>query len=157
MFFALATAGHSAPGADDGTPAPSQAQNNDKDEAARTAAQTKLDSQIVLALKKSRGEPPFDKVTKLQPDLAIRPDGRVLVDLDAAVSKELETYLEASGGQIVNSFERYHAIRAVLPLARLEAIAARADVRFIRPADQATTNPRDDRPASSGAIKPNNP
>jgi len=41
---------------------------------ARNAAQQKLDSHIVLALKQSRHEPPFDKATALQPDLAIRPD-----------------------------------------------------------------------------------
>ena len=31
---------------------------------ARTEAQKKLDSHIVLAIKKSRGEPPFDKPTR---------------------------------------------------------------------------------------------
>lgn len=35
-----------------------------KEKESRTAAQKKLDSHVVLALKKSRGEPPFDKESK---------------------------------------------------------------------------------------------
>jgi len=114
----------------------------------RTAAQQKLDSHIVLALKKSRGEPPFDKPTPLDPDLAIGADGRVLVDIKATVSPELLALIASGGGKIINSFASMRAIRALVPLARLESLAARADVQFIAPAAVATTNPGQVAPAS---------
>lgn len=110
------------------------------------AVAAKLDSHILLALRKSRGEPPFDKPTTLDPDLAIEPDGRVLVDLTARVTGELLAHLESAGGKVINSFESAHAIRALVPLQRMEALAARGDIRFIAPAARATTN-------SSGAAQ----
>ena len=118
----------------------------------RTAAQKKLDSHIVMALKKSRKEPPFDKPTPLDPDLVIEADGRVLVDITAAVSKELLARIESDGGKVINSFEAARAIRALVPLGRMEALASRPDVQFIAPAAQVTTNRGDAAQASS--IKP---
>lgn len=111
-----------------------------KEKAVRTASQKKLDSHIVLALKKSRGEPPFDKPTTLDPDLVIQADGRVLVDIDAKVTKELLEFISRIGGQVINSFEASRSIRAIVPLARIEAVAGHADIKFISPAVQASTN-----------------
>jgi hypothetical protein len=135
------------------TPAGIEAAQQEK--AARTGAQKKLDSQIVLALKKSRGEPPFDKPTTLQPDLTIQPDGRVLVDLQATVSPALLQQIGSAGGEVVNSFEAARAVRARIPLQQLEAVAARPDVTFIAPAGEATTNPTPNpRAPQSSSIKP---
>lgn len=111
---------------------------------ALSPAQRKLDSHIVLALRKSRGEPPFDKPTTLDPGLAIEPDGRVLVDLDACVSKELLERIQAVGGKIINSFKSAHAIRALVPLTEMEPLAARPDIKFVAPAVQATSDTRHD-------------
>ena len=122
---------------------------------ARTAAQKKLDSHIVLALKKSRGEPPYDQPTTLDPDLEIEPDGRVLVDLTATVTAELLSQISTSGGTVISSFESMKAIRARIPLSQMEAIAVRAEVTFISPAAQATTNQTDKTsgaPASGAVI-----
>jgi hypothetical protein len=118
----------------------------------RTAAQRKLDSHIVLALKKSRGEPPFDRPTSLDPDLKIAADGRVLADLHAQVSRPLLALIEATGGQVVNSFEAAHSIRAWVPLTQMEALASRSDVQFISPAAEATTN--NSGAPSGGSSKP---
>jgi hypothetical protein len=133
------------------TPSPNRAEVEEKKESPASILD-KLDSHIVLALKKSRGEPPFDKPTQLDPDLAIEPDGRVLVDLNATVSKELLARIETDGGKIINSFEATRAIRALVPLSRMEALASRADIQFIAPAAQATTNGGDATQGSS--IKP---
>src|SRR4029079_4692811 len=48
----------------------------------------KLYSQLMLALKQSRGEPPFDKPTSLQPDIPARDGNLVLVDMDGTVSDD---------------------------------------------------------------------
>ena len=94
----------------------------------------KLDAQIVLALKKSRGDPPFDKPTSFEPDIPIQHAGRVLVEIEASVSKELLNQIETMGGHVVNGSETATTVRAMIPLNRLETLAGRADVKFISPA-----------------------
>jgi hypothetical protein len=113
----------------------------EQEKATRSAAQQKLDSNIVLALRQSRGEPPFDRTVALQPALPVRQDGCVLVDLDATVSPDLLVYIRSIGGEIINSFATARAVRAFIPLKQMETLAARADVKFISPAAVATTNP----------------
>ncbi|HEX7517820.1 MAG TPA: hypothetical protein VF345_11115, partial [Chthoniobacterales bacterium] len=106
---------------------------NDK-ESLPAATLKKLDAQIVLALKKSRGEPPFDKPTSLEPDIPFQRAGRVLVDMEASLSKELLNQIALSGGQVIDGSESATSLRAMVPLSRLETLAGRADVKFISPA-----------------------
>lgn len=94
----------------------------------------KLDEQIVLALKQSRGQPPFDKATSVRPDIPIRDGEAVLVDVEATVSADLTTHITDLGGKVAQSPDAAHIIRAMIPLAQLEALAGRADVQFISPA-----------------------
>jgi hypothetical protein len=104
---------------------------------ARTAAQTKLDSQFLYAL----NPPTFRQAAPgMKPDLKLRPDGRVLVDIEAVVSQELLERIEALGGKVVSSFAAYKAIRALVPLSSLEPLAARPDVMFVARAHEAETN-----------------
>lgn len=126
----------------------------DLDAAQRSAARQKLDSHIVMALKKIRKEPPFDKPTTFDPDLKIEADGRVLVDMQATVSAALLEEITKGGGKIINHFEKFRAIRALVPLANMEALALRADISFIAPAAEATTNPGSGGAAAGGNIKP---
>ena len=107
----------------------------------RSAVQQKLDSNLVLAIKQARHEPPFDRATDLEPSITIQPDGRVLVDLNATVSAGLLAYIQLIGGKVINSFESARAVRAIVPLMQIEALATRDDVKFISPAALATTNP----------------
>src|SRR5207253_2588161 len=62
------------------------------------------------------------------------------VDIDARVTPALLRQIELGGGKVISSFARFNAIRALLPLDRMEAIAAAPDVKFIQPAVQAFTN-----------------
>ncbi len=107
---------------------------------ARSPAQQKLDSNLIDADKASRGVPVAREVTLSPPSLERDAAGRVLVDLDARVTDDLLRALEASGGRIVNHFSNFDAIRAWIPLAELETVAGRVDVKFIRQAVKATTN-----------------
>jgi hypothetical protein len=104
------------------------------EEAIPAAILKKLDTQLVLALKQSRGEPPFDKPTSLEPDIPIKHAGRVLVDMEASVSKELLNQIALVGGQVINGSETATTLRAMVPLSQLETLAGRADVKFISPA-----------------------
>jgi hypothetical protein len=82
----------------------------------------KLDNALVLALKKSRGEAPFDRKTTFQPeDTEIR--GRVLVDMKASVSKELVSQITQLGGEVFNGWGTATTLRAWIPFTQLEALA----------------------------------
>ncbi len=105
-----------------------------------TSAQSKLDAQIVLALKQSRGEIAFDKRSASEPDIPIKDGSRVLVDLDATVSEELRKHIALIGGQLAPSPDSARIIRAMIPLAQVEALAGRADINFISPARLSVTS-----------------
>lgn len=98
----------------------------------RTAAQKKLNSQFVYALKKRSGElnmPGLKPALKIDPD-----DDTTLVDIKARVSDHLLKKIEGLDGEIINSFEHYNSIRARLPLEKMELLAQDPDIFFIRPA-----------------------
>lgn len=86
------------------------------------AAVTKLDDALILALKKSRAEAPFDRQTAFQPeDCEI--DGRVMVDVKASASTGLLSQIAQAGGKVFNGFQTGTTLRAWVPLTQLEAIA----------------------------------
>ena len=62
------------------------------------------------------------------------------MDIDATVTDDLIAAIKAAGGEILENFPDYHAIRAILPLDQVEPLAGRSEIKFIRPAVGATTN-----------------
>jgi hypothetical protein len=111
-----------------------------QDKARRTPAQQKVDSQLLYAEKMRRGVPVANGVRTLRVTLDKDTDGRVQVDITARVTDELLQGIADAGGKVVNSFVQYEAIRAWLPLPEVELLAARPEVRFIRPAEKSRTN-----------------
>jgi hypothetical protein len=103
----------------------------------------KLDDQLVLVVKQSRGEPPFDRSTTLQPDV-FKFGGRVLVEIEGSFSRELSAQIASLGGQVVTGWGTATTFRAWVPFAQLEILAGRADIRFISAA----------RPSITRRIKP---
>lgn len=104
----------------------------------RTAAQKKIDSQLLYALKQKRGETrgvPTDRI-----DIELDQKGRALVDITAKVTSQVTSQIRKLGGMVVSEDQRYHTIRARLALEKLEALAALKDVSFIAPAAQAMYN-----------------
>ena len=104
----------------------------------------KLDPQLLLALKKSRRQAPFDKPTTLEPDIAGQDGARVLVDVDASASKELLSHVALVGGQVIDGSATATIFRAMVPLSQLQTLAGREDIRFISVA----------RPTITSGIKP---
>jgi hypothetical protein len=98
----------------------------------------KLDEHLALVVKKSRGEPPFDKPTTLQPDVYQR-NGRVLVEIQGTVSTELSDQLTRLGGQLVAGWGTATTFRAWIPFPQVETLAARADIRSISAARPSIT------------------
>lgn len=107
------------------------------EKASRTPAQRKLDTQLLYALKQKRGE--TRGVPTLPIELECDAKGRVIVDITANVTQRVLSKIRRLGGSVISKFENYHAIRASLPLEKLEALAALEDVRYIMPAAEAMT------------------
>ena len=107
--------------------------------AARTPAQRKIGSDLLTrAAAVAAGPPPPDRQARADAAPGVAPPAApaVLVDIRADVTPALLARIRDLGGTVVNSVPRYRAIRARLPLAGLEPLAERADVQWIRAADQ---------------------
>jgi hypothetical protein len=109
------------------------------DELVPPAAKAKLDGQLLLALRKSRREPPFDKPTSLEPAIPIKDGDRVLVDIQGSVSKALLDQVTLSGGTLPDNSGSTTMLRAMVPLSQLETLASRPDVQSISPAKVSVT------------------
>jgi hypothetical protein len=103
------------------------------DKAQWTPGQKKLDTQLIFAARLRTNSVVHPLAVKLRPSLTPEADGRVKVDIKATVSADLLAAIEAAGGTNIISMPKYHFIRAILPVENLEALAARADVKFIQP------------------------
>ena len=81
----------------------------------RTPAQNKLDSRLLLEVKRRRKDPLFEALPGLRPGVVVEEDGNVLVDIKAEVTPGLLAEILARGGTVINSHPRYRAVRAWLP------------------------------------------
>ena len=109
------------------------------DELVAPVARIKLDGQLLLALRKNRGEPPFDKPTTLQPEIPIKDAGRVLVDIEGSISKALRDQVILGGGALPDSSASSTVLRAMVLLSQLESLAMRSDVKSISPTKLSVT------------------
>jgi hypothetical protein len=106
----------------------------------RNAAQQKIDSQLLYALYRRRGEAEAKGVPAGELLVKFDEQGRALVNVRARVTSTLLAKIKSLGGKVVSSSVRYRDIRARVPLEKLEALAAFKDVYAITPAEEATTN-----------------
>ncbi len=111
-----------------------------EEKSTRTPAQRKLDTQLHRVVRQGRFSPATPGLNSVGAAVQVEPDGRLLVDLRADVTPGLLQFIAANGGQVINSFARDRAVRARVPLGMIEQLAARSEVRFVRPADEAITN-----------------
>jgi subtilisin family serine protease len=110
------------------------------DKAHWTKAQQKLDSQLIFQSRFQVQGFVHSAAPKLRPALTPEVDGRIKVDLKTTVTPELLAAIQAAGGTILSSLPTFHTVRAVLPVASLESLAARSEVTFIAPAHLARQN-----------------
>ena len=102
------------------------------EKARRTPARRKMDSRLLDALRKMRGQSAANEM--------------VTVDIRTKVTPAVLARIRDLGGVVINNMPRYRAIRARLPLAGLEAFATLDEVRSIRVADEAATRGLPTRP-----------
>jgi hypothetical protein len=109
--------------------------------AQRTPEQQKIDSRLLDAIARRETNAGAPDVPGWRSGLDVDDGDRVLVDITGTVTEAVLDEIEKLDGQVVSEFPRFDAIRARLPLERLESLARRAEVRSIRPADIAIARP----------------
>jgi hypothetical protein len=110
------------------------------DKSSRTAAQRKLDSNLLWKIKQLRRDPiTTAALSSLRTDVALDISGQVTVDITADISNALLDQIRALGGTIESAFPQYRSFRARISPLQAEQIAALAGVIFIQPAQEALT------------------
>src|SRR6266566_6206299 len=77
------------------------------EKASWTPTQNKMESQLIHALKKQRGEAFAAGAPELQLDVKLEPGGQVLVDINAHVTPELLGLVAQGGGKAINGFPQF--------------------------------------------------
>ncbi len=106
----------------------------------RTPEQRKIASQLLQAVRESRGQQMTAGVTLEPANINADNSGMALVDITANVSDALLDNIEKLGGEIIFPSAEYKAIRARVPLSTVETIAGYSEVTFIRQAALAMTS-----------------
>lgn len=101
---------------------------------ARTVAQQKINSHVLSAIYRRRGDLQGKTVAKDPASIQVDRHGRALVDVRAQVRPELEKKIKALGGIVVSTSSTYDSIIGWMPLQTLERLAADPGVRAIEPA-----------------------
>jgi hypothetical protein len=116
-----------------------------------TDAQKKIESRLVFAVKAANGElvgTSIEGIGGAGTDLPVETTGgapldlqnNVTVDIYGNVSASLLDAIAAAGGSVINQFANWGVVRASLPLASLEAVAANDDVKSIQAAQGPQAN-----------------
>jgi hypothetical protein len=137
----------------------------------RTPAEAKLSSQLLYAMRTLAGQPavpglpgPIPGVQQFIAD-RVAGDHTVQVTIQGDINSSLLAAIAATGGVQVDPYPQFGRVTARLPISSLLVVAARADVRSIRPLDRPQTNryipPKDERgtipPAAIAQGIPNGP
>ena len=108
----------------------------------RTAAQQKIDSQLLYAIYQMRGEAEKKGIPTEPIPLKKDANGRVLIDIRAPVTKKLQSLIRSLKGKVVSTSQRDDSTIAYLSLGKIEKLAENADIKFISAPADAMTNQR---------------
>lgn len=111
---------------------------------ARTAAEKKLDSNLLFAVRahalaQTRGVVTVPDFVQSFIDKNVDADQTIFVVIKAPVSRELIAALQSLGAREVSEFPQFETVTARVPIGALLAIAQRSDVRSIGPREEAET------------------
>jgi len=106
----------------------------------RTAAQQKINSQLLYEIYRRRGTAEANGVPPGPTDVRIDSHGRALVDVRAVVTSALQKRIRDLGGEVVSTSARDQSVVARVPILKLETLAADSTVRFVEPAAEPITN-----------------
>jgi len=105
----------------------------------RSSAQRKIDSRLLQASREHQGRQMVTGVDLRPIKINADTKGNLKVDIKAAVNDALITKIEALGGKIIYSSNRYNTIKAEVNLSSVETIAGYPEVKFVQPAARAIT------------------
>jgi subtilisin-like proprotein convertase family protein len=136
-FVMPVSAAPSSPTARGGLPANTAAQITALQQAklALSPSQRKIDSRLLAESKIRRRVPLAAGVTKVATGVRVSARGLTTVDVDGRVSPALLAKVRALGGLVRTSSPAAGTLRADVPLAAVEALAASPDVANVRAAD----------------------
>jgi subtilisin-like proprotein convertase family protein len=103
-------------------------------------AERKIDSNLLAADKLRRNVPLAAGVGRVATGVTTDKAGRTTVDIKATVSSDMLSRVTALGGSVRDAQRNYGSIRADLPLASLQALAATPGVARVAVARAATTS-----------------
>ena len=107
---------------------------------ARTAAQRKINSQLLYEIYRRRGLADKKGIPPGPTDVRIDTAGRAMVDVRAEVTPAIEKKIRDLGGVVISTSGRDQSIIARIPILKLERLAGDRRVRAIEPAAEAITN-----------------
>ncbi len=107
-----------------------------REKESRSPVERKIDSQLLYALKMSRGQLFAAGVAMAAPDLPHDAGNRVILDVRGEVTTPLLDGLRGLGARVDLAFPEYRTLRVAAPLAVVDAIAALPDVKFVAPKEQ---------------------
>ncbi len=110
------------------------------DKASRTPAQRKIDSNIIYTMRMLAGQPAAPGVPYLYTGVDLDENDNIVVDMAANVTEQLLQRLAAAGAQVLYTNAALRSIRAIIPPAQIEGIAASPGVIFISPKQGSMTN-----------------
>jgi hypothetical protein len=112
------------------------------EKASRTPTQQKIDSNVLYTIRMMAGKAPAPGIVSLNTGVDVDDSNNLIVDVTAHVTNSLLQQLNDAGVLVQNSNARFNSIRAIIPAAQVETIAAWPDVIFISPKAQAMTATR---------------
>lgn len=130
---ALATAGQSAGNDGLSSLTVQQIVALEQDKGSRTAAQKKIDSNVLYTVRMLAGKPAAPGVDYLETGAELDQNDNIVVDITAKVTTDLLQQLNWAGATVLYSSAPYRSIRAIVPPSQIETIAASPDVIFITP------------------------
>ena len=116
----------------------------------RTAAQQKIDSQLLYELRMAGGVPIADGITTIETDLHYAADGHLVVDIATRPGSNLAARLIGVGLDVESASTDGTGLRGHINLSDLEAIAADPAVIFVQPRQTAITTRVVDPPVQRG-------
>jgi subtilisin-like proprotein convertase family protein len=105
----------------------------------RTPAQRKIGSSLIYKLKMRQGINLLPNAGQLKSVVPQRTDALVHVEIRGQITKSLITAVEQAGGKMIYGHVNGPLMRALVPLASVERLAQRSDVRGIHEAFSAMT------------------
>jgi hypothetical protein len=111
--------------------------------AKRTAAQTKISSDLLGAIKATTGEPVIADAPNVKATahtLEKVKDGQISVDIKGNMTPALQAFIESQGGQVTANLPAYQASTAKIPIDKVESLAERPEVKSIDATPRAIRN-----------------